>query len=479
MDEITIRELLKRGESQTVEFKEVGADLLPSALFDTICAFLNTEGGIILLGVRDNGEVSGVDTDNIGKLKSDIANLANNPQKLDPVFIIGASEHIVEGKTIIIIQVPVSSMVHRSKGEIFLRNDEGDYRVNQPEIIAGIVNRKLSFFTEQRVYPGIKLSDFNLDLFDRAKFLIRGCDHNHPWLGLSNEEFLQKARLLGKDQFTGKTGYTLAAILLFGSDDLIGTTLPAYKFDALLRRENIDRYDDRLLLRTNIIDTYDRLMEFIEKHLNDPFYLEGSIRVSLREKIFRELVSNIIAHREYTDARPATMAIYSDRVEFKNPNNPNGKGPINPKTFVPRPKNPVISRFMIQLGRAEELGSGITNVTKYLPFYTKGAKASFIEDSMFTTVIPLILAVNMGNKLITTQKTTQKILDILGRNPSATRKEVAQLLGGITVNGVKYHLEKMKKQKIIRRVGSDKGGHWEIFNKNSTEKNNDAFKAKC
>ncbi len=66
---------------------------------------------------------------------------------------------------------------------------------------------------------------------------------------------------------------------------------------------------------------------------------------------------------------------------------------------------------MTQLGRAEELGSGITNVTKYLPF-----------------------------------------------------------LGGITVNGVKYHLDKMKKQKIIRRVGSDKGGHWEILNKDVSTK---------
>jgi ATP-dependent DNA helicase RecG len=333
MNEIKIKELIKCGESATLEFKEAGRDSLPSSLFDTICAFLNTEGGIILLGVKDNGEISGVNPDCVAKLKIDIANLANNPQKLDPVFIIGASDYDMVGKIVIAIQVPVSSMVHRSGGEVFLRNDEGDYRVKQPEMIAGIVNRKLSFFTEQRVYPDIKLSDFSPALFDRARFLMRGRNHNHPWLGLSNKDLLQKAHLFGKDHFTGKTGYTLAAILLFGSDDLIETVLPAYKFDALLRRENVDRYDDRLLLRTNIIDTYDRLMEFIEKHLNDPFHLEGDVRISLREKIFRELVSNIIAHREYADTRPATIMIYKDRVEFKNPNHPNGKKPDKPQLF--------------------------------------------------------------------------------------------------------------------------------------------------
>jgi ATP-dependent DNA helicase RecG len=44
--------------------------------------------------------------------------------------------------------------------------------------------------------------------------------------------------------------------------------------------------------------------------------------ISLRDRIFRELVANIIAHREYTSTAPATMIIYRDRVEFKNPNVP-------------------------------------------------------------------------------------------------------------------------------------------------------------
>lgn len=81
MDEIKIKELISRGENETLEFKEAGHDSLPSSLFDTICAFLNTEGGIILLGVNDDGEISGVNPDFVTKLKTDLANLANNPQK--------------------------------------------------------------------------------------------------------------------------------------------------------------------------------------------------------------------------------------------------------------------------------------------------------------------------------------------------------------------------------------------------------------
>jgi ATP-dependent DNA helicase RecG len=54
----------------------------------------------------------------------------------------------------------------------------------------------------------------------------------------------------------------------------------------------MDRYDDRDLIITNLIDSYDRISTFVQKHLPDPFYLEGIERRSLRDHIFREVASN-------------------------------------------------------------------------------------------------------------------------------------------------------------------------------------------
>ena len=273
---------------------------------------------------------------------------------------------------------------------MFLRSEDGDYRITDLNRIAGLVNRKLSFFTEQRVLPHLEMTDLRPDLFEKARRLMRGRAPQHPWADLAPEELLNIAGFVRKDVFTGKAGYTLAAALMFGTDEIIQSVAPGYKFDALLRRRDTDRYDDRLIVRTNLIDAFDLLMGFVEKHLDDPFYLEGTTTVSLRARIFRELVANIVAHREYTSAAPATMVIYKDRVEFKNPNIPHGRGPIDPAHFTPYPKNPTICKFLIQLGRYEELGSGVNNVTKYLPFYAPGAGApSFIEDDMFTTVVRL------------------------------------------------------------------------------------------
>jgi len=79
------------------------------------------------------------------------------------------------------------------------------------------------------------------------------------------------------------------------------------------------------------------------------------------------------------DARPATLIIYRDRMETNTPAIPHGHGPIRPNHFTPFSKNPTLSKFFMQMGRGEELGSGMLNVTKYLPFCTKGAKSRFVE----------------------------------------------------------------------------------------------------
>jgi len=73
--------LLADGEGPTVEFKEA-RDSLPYGLFETVCAFLNRDGGTILLGVTDNGKVTGIDPAAINHLLLDIVNLSNNPQNL-------------------------------------------------------------------------------------------------------------------------------------------------------------------------------------------------------------------------------------------------------------------------------------------------------------------------------------------------------------------------------------------------------------
>ena len=383
-----VKQLLREKESIRLEFK-VANNTVPDNLFESICAMLNREGGDILLGVDNSGNVAGVEKGAIKRMVENIVNLSNNPQKLDPPFILFPQVHELNGKEIICIQVPASSMVHKTANAIFDRSNDGDFRMTHAHQIAEIYNRKRTLYTENIVYPYLKFSDFKRELFPKVRNLIRSNSENHPWLSLDNKKLLEVAGLWKKDSQTGNEGYTLAAGLLFGKDLVTTQLIPHYKIDALVRVENVDRYDDRLYIQTNLIEAYDLLMDFVAKHLPDKFYLEGDQRVSVRSKIFREVIANLIVHREYTNGYPCRLIIYHNRVETENANNPHGEGPINPNNFAPFPKNPAIAKFFAQLGRVDELGSGIINVGKYIKAYSGKSKAQFIEGTVFKTIIPI------------------------------------------------------------------------------------------
>jgi predicted HTH transcriptional regulator len=132
-------------------------------------------------------------------------------------------------------------------------------------------------------------------------------------------------------------------------------------------------------------------MEFIAKHTNDPFVLIGDQSVSVRSWIARELVSNLLAHREYSKAFNAKLIIERERIYTENWNRSNEYGRIDPENFTPQSKNPIIAKFFMNIGRADQLGSGIRNLYKYTKLYS-GGEPELIEGDIFKTVIPLPVA---------------------------------------------------------------------------------------
>ncbi|HED06678.1 MAG TPA: hypothetical protein ENI57_01020 [Ignavibacteria bacterium] len=118
------------------------------------------------------------------------------------------------------------------------------------------------------------------------------------------------------------------------------------------------------------------------------FRIEGQ-GINLGDKIFHEIVCNILVHREFTNAFPAKLIIEEDKVTTENSNIPHGSGLIDLTNFSPFPKNPNIAKFFKQIGWVEELGSGIRNIAKYCSFYSGGRNPEFIEGDIFKTIIPI------------------------------------------------------------------------------------------
>lgn len=165
--------------------------------------------------------------------------------------------------------------------------------------------------------------------------------------------------------------------------------LSHFKTDAIYRDENMDRYDDRDVIITNLIDSYTRLMTFVQKHTNDKFYLEGTHSISIRDKIAREICCNLLIHRELSDGTTSRIIITKESIYTENPNRPRARGFITVNNCIPYSKNPKIAKIFREIGLADELGSGVRNITKYTEIYS-GGKPTFEENDIFKVTVPLI-----------------------------------------------------------------------------------------
>jgi ATP-dependent DNA helicase RecG len=385
-----LHKILSQGENIRIEFKEA-QNGIPDSFYDTVVSFLNREGGVILLGVADNGTVLGLGEQNLMSLKQDIVTALNNPDVVNPPFPLAVNEVVHESGELLYIHVPISSFVHKHGTVVYDRENDSDFRITDEARIAEMYARKRNVFTENQIFPHLKIEDLNSSLFDKVRSRVALSNANHPWLEASNERILRDARFLRRDYTTGVEGLTLAAALVFGTDEVIGNILPAYRIDILERRVNVDRWDDRLLLKTNLIDSYLKALVFIKDKWPEKFYQgENGDRKDLRELIFRELVGNIIIHREYNSATPTEVIIYNDRVETTNPNRMRFRGPLDLETFDAEPKNPNIRAFFNILTWADEIGSGVKNMNKFVNAYTGGAHPMFIEDEPFLSIIPMV-----------------------------------------------------------------------------------------
>lgn len=390
MDIDKFKSVLKIGETSSVEFKRCGGEV-EHDVFESICAFLNRFGGDVYLGVCNDGTVEGVNANNAAAMMKNIINVVGNPNVFKPSPYIDVDSFVWDGKTVIRVHAPISGDVHSYKGEVYDRMGEVDVKIRATAQIADLYMRKKGIYTEREVFPQLKLEDFRLDLLPMVRreaqnHLTNG--KRHPWVDMDEETLFRASGLIDEDKASGEIGFNLAAVLLLGKDETIMRICPQYETDALLRVVNVDRYDDRHIARTNLLDSYDELLDFSRKHLPAPFFLEDDKRLNLREIITREMIANVLIHREFTSLDKSVFVIERDRMYTSNPCNPLRDGRITLENVHPRAKNPIIAGFFREIGRADRLGSGIRNLYKYCKEYG-GEDPVLTEGNEFVISVPL------------------------------------------------------------------------------------------
>ena len=496
-----MQNLLDSGEGYTIEYKK-SQNKLSSDVFETVSSFSNRYGGHILLGITEEeyngrkiGNVIGVNKDCIYDIKRDFINILNNPTKFKPTLYLELEEFDYDGKTILWTYVPPLSQLCYCDNKVFDRNNDADQNItDKNDRIADIITRKSTDYREQQILPYANESHLKMELFDRVRKMVRSRDKDHPWQNMDDMEIMRSAGLYVENIVTGKSGFNLAAILLFGRPEVIKSCVPGYKTDAIYRVTNTDRYDDRDIVEDNLIEAYSRLMSFCLKHLDNRFVLDGDVSIDARELIAREVISNILIHRDYSSAYPAKLIIEKNVLRTENWSKSRFNGPLNIDTFSPYPKNPLLAGFFVNIGLADTLGSGMRNLMKYTQLYSH-ANPILSEGDIFKTSIPLLSNddanpdaneanneannakfdandanitnsdANDANPKDKDETVTAIVLEKIAEQPYITQSKLSEL-AGVSRSTIQRITKALSEQGKLERIGGTRG-YWEVKGRNS------------
>ncbi|EAC2340945.1 TPA: RNA-binding domain-containing protein [Listeria monocytogenes] len=452
---------LHDGEGLTVEYKKSQSSISKD-VYETVVSFSNRNGGFIYLGVQDDGTVIGVEPDKIGTMKNDFVTSVNNMNKINPPLYLELEELTVQDRTVLFVYVPVSSQVHRlNQNKIMDRNAaDGDIDItSNTHAVRDMYTRKDNTFTENQIFPYLELTDFRKDLIDRVRKGAANVRPDHPFTELNDSEMMRSLGMYRKDIVTRDEGFTLAAVLCFGKDETIASLINYWRVDILERIDDEERFDSRLNIQTNLIDTYYEVMEFLQKQksLPEKFIIEGTERVNARNILFRELIVNMLVHRELSNAFVSTVSIYSDKIEVINANKPINPGIITSPVISPYPKNPTIAKVFNYLGIIDELGSGIGKIFKYSKLYFD-YEPVLENEGLFKVIMkrePFILP-NISKALDDSLMSREvRIFEYIQSNGKITNKSVRDLLG-VKETAARNLLNKMVASGSLEWVGKNK-----------------------
>jgi ATP-dependent DNA helicase RecG len=441
-------------EQENTEFKSQWTD----NIFKTVCAFANTNGGRIYIGVDDKGNP--VELKNIKKLMEDI------PNKIKNIIGVVPKVDLVKRGEKQIIEIKIESYKYpvSYKGAFYKRSGSTNTELSGAELSRFLL-QKSGFVWDQIIEPSATLDDINLETLNRFKRLSQErltfiSEEKDPKLLLEKLNLLENGKL------------KRAAILLFGKNPRKFFITSYLQIGRFVSESEVISSD---IIEGNLFEQVEKAMEILRiKYLQNRFYYEGIVRkedLEIPEGALREGIINALIHRDYMIPAQTQLRVYHDKVWIWNA----GKLPEGisieelKKPHASFLRNPLLADIFYKAGYIESWGRGTLNIINYC------ASVNLPEPKMSEETNGFLLVIYKYSKSSekvpeTTQKlprnypeTAQKILELIQKDPYITRKELVKIIGNITEDGIKYHLRKFQKEGIIRRIGPAKGGHWRII----------------
>lgn len=357
-------------EDEHIEYKK-NKQKLTKDLWETVCAFENTDGGTIILGITEvkqekkRFKITGVQDPQM--VLEDFWSTIKNVISFNMIKNEDIKVNDIKGKKIIEIKVkeaPDNKKPIFSHGQIYIRQGSLDIRADNEE--KKVLIRQSHDDLDTKVLKNYDNNDLNIEDIRKYKEILEKRPQYSYYKNMCIKDFLIRIGVKTKDyEGNGEYGITAGGLLFFGKNNAILHTFPNFQLDYFDKTDPSERWSTRISSvedDLNVFSFFEKISSAIEHTIPDKFELDsnlrridtgGSIRIALREAII-----NMLMHADYFGDEPIKAIANINFYEFTNP----GKMKIPSSDFFTsnnsKTRNPVISKLFVQIGNGERAGQG-------------------------------------------------------------------------------------------------------------------------
>ena len=457
---MNIKELIKKGETQRIEFKKSLAER--KEILKTISAFANSKGGKIFVGIEENKDGSVKEIIGIKIRGREIENLSNEiKQNTDPVMFPSIEIRGIKGKHVLSIEVTESPLK-----PVFTKIDKIPVafkrvgKVNQ-KITANELRRMISegkeFLWDSQICEDSILDDIDWEFVEKVFIQLYEEVSKKKLVG-SSKELLNSLGCIKNNEPTN------AGILLFGKNPQkffmnSYIALARYKGEEVsVKRLDYKEFSDNLFKQIDQCNRYikdhitvmSRLLPYQVRRQDIPEYELFSIR---------ELITNAVCHRDYYDQHTKVIIkMFSDKIEFYNPGCLPGE--VTPENITEKQysRNPIIARVLAKVEYIEELGEGWNKIIDEHKKHLLKPNLPSIKADRDSVLITIFSTINKfeEEKFLELSERQKKIIEYLKENKKITRSICMKILD-ISKDTALRELSKLVSKNIIKREGIGRG----------------------
>jgi ATP-dependent DNA helicase RecG len=446
-------------ESENLELKKSTSELKEAII--SIAAILNKHHkGEIYFGIKNDGSVVGQD---IGEQTiRDVSKAVSD--NIEPRIYPEISRVTLDGKDCVRVAFQGSESPYFAYGRAYMRVGDDDKKVSAKELENLFLVKNKSGLRWDNKYSNVEVSEIEEALL--KKYVEKGQS-----AGRINFDYKDVKTTLRKLKLITNNRILNAAEVLFCEDN------PLEVQAAVFAGTDKTTFLDIKVFRGTLFDILRQCELYISERMNWRVEFKDFKRVEIPEipvDAIREALVNSLCHRDYFRAESNKVAIFRDRIKIYNPGEFTAR--FEPSDYIHGDaesvhRNPLISEILYFSKDVERWGTGIRRI--YDECTENDVKVEFKkEKGGFSTIFYRIP--ESGEDLVGTtvnqfpekvpRKSSQKILTIMRENPRVTIAELAQIIG-LSDRAVKKNIKKLKEEGLLKRVGPDKGGYWEVVGK--------------